>query len=70
MKWSDPERRPSPITLPRVLSAEEARCVEEHEAAVQRLHPELKRAYDLWQALGHAGSLYDYLPGNYRSLWK
>lgn len=49
---------------------QERAWVAEHEAAVHRLHPDLKRAYDDWQRAGHAGSLYDYLPGNYRSLWK
>lgn len=47
-----------------------AEWVAEHEAAVQRLHPDLKAAYDAWQSSGHAGSIYDYLPNNYRSLLK
>lgn len=39
----------------------------EPDVAPPRLHPDLKRAYDNWQASGHAGSLYDYLPGSYLS---
>lgn len=42
----------------------------EHEAAVHRLHPDLKAAYDAWQLSGHQGSIYDFLPGNYRQLLK
>lgn len=58
--------------IPRVFpSKEEAEhAVAEHEAAVQRLHPDLKAAYDAWQSGGHQGSIYDYLPGNYRALLK
>lgn len=59
-------------TIPRVYpSAEEAKqFVSEHQEAVQRLHPDLKAAYDAWQRSGHQGSIYDYLPGNYRQLLK
>jgi hypothetical protein len=42
----------------------------EHQSAVHRLHPDLKAAYDAWQRSGHQGSIYDFLPGNYRSLLK
>lgn len=67
-----PNRLPAPIRLggPDFLSRKDAEYVAEHEAAVQRLHPDLNAAYDAWQRSGHAGSLYDYLPGNYRELLK
>lgn len=55
---------------PAVLSEQERKWVAEHEAAVHRLHPDLKAAYDAWQSNGHAGSIYDYLPNNYRQLLK
>lgn len=66
-----------PLEKPRVtlagpvsLSDTEREYVAMHEEAVQRLHPDLKAAYDAWQRSGHEGSLYDYLPGNYRELMK
>lgn len=52
-------------------SPEEAReAVADHQAAVHRLHPDLKSAYDAWQRGGYQGSIYDFLPGNYRHLLK
>lgn len=62
---------PAP-TVPRLWPSDEeaAKAVAEHEAAVHRLHPDLKAAYDAWQRSGHQGSIYDFLPGNYRSLLK